>query len=161
MRLSWHPPAFDRCVFFKLRTVPVYSERTDSSIFSPLQSSITFPLWFQKTGGGKKARYEQVLLSIFTHVSNSHANLLGQKKCLHEVFTPTGVVPAVSLFCNTNMAAPVIGKIHYYFKPFNKRNEKSWHSHIFLFSFLRTKYFWLRAFPLHLCKHSKWIITSN
>ena len=34
----------------------------------------------------------------------------------------------------------LIVRIHYYFKPSNKRNEKYWHSHIFLFYFFFTKF---------------------
>ena len=132
-------------------------------------------------------------LSVFSHVSSSHAkesvnkrkvlNWFGSPTWQKEVFTwekswtPTALawyanMSAVSLFCN--MAAMTslcirsmpwsivvcffIVKIRYYFKPSDKRNEKSSHSHIFFFL---TKYFWPIAFLLHLCKHWNWIMTSN
>ena len=55
---------------------------------------------------------ENALLSVFTHVADIYANLLGQKKAfsLEKSSTPTGLVwntnmAPISLFRNTNMAS--------------------------------------------------------
>ena len=53
------------------------------------------------------------LLSDFTHIARSYANLLEQKKAITEKsLTPTGLtlnnnMAAVLLFCNANMATPL------------------------------------------------------